>query len=259
MPESVNLIFGRNLRKLCEARGTFTEAATLIGVSRMQLTRFFRGESFPKPTQLARICSIFGVDARIYTQALEDIMVPPKPVVQDTENPCDLPGMRRYLEQPIALPSGIHVLYRPAFTLENTFIMSPLLVQRTKRFIRVKGIDAHPLSGHRPRSGARRRRYEGFALASPDGVVMLFHGTGDLPFLAAAHFLSNSYFAATGTYRGSYELFRPHAEGEKRRVPIVLDVLQQHRSKMMPLLRKSGFVDFEQIPAAFRPYLSRSI
>lgn len=266
MPENVNLIFGRNLRQLCEERGTFSEAARVLDVSRVQLSRYFKGESFPKPNQLDRICALFGVDARIYTQPLSELA----PLSADREpltgpdaafdSSSLVPGFERYMTGDIPVSNGLHLLYRPSFSLPGHFIVAPLLVRSTNRGTVVRTLDMAPIGLSRREAGPPGKRgIRGLALATPDGLVMHLYGTGEIAFLATAHFSSESYFTATGTFRGTYELYRsPHAR-EYRRVPILLQAIQQKPEFVLPAMRRTGIVQLSAIPERFHEYLTTSV
>lgn len=69
---SVLMVFGKNLRLLSKERGTQSTVADEIGVSKVQFQRYLRGESFPKPNLLQKICCYFGVDARILTSPIDE-------------------------------------------------------------------------------------------------------------------------------------------------------------------------------------------
>lgn len=66
-------VFGYNLRLLTARKGSIAHVARELQIGRVQFQRYLRGESFPKPHVLARICSYFAVDARILTEALEGV------------------------------------------------------------------------------------------------------------------------------------------------------------------------------------------
>ncbi len=259
MADSVNLVFGRNLRKLCEGRGTITDAAKALDIGRIQMTRMLKGESFPKPHQLQRICQYFAVDARILTEALH-VLRAPMPLVQGPAAPslADLSGLGLdpYLAAPNPLPDGVHMLYRPAFTLPGKFVAMPLLVQRKAGKVLVKSHDAPPEGTARVDADSLRdRSFRGIAMTTPDGVVVQIFGTGRYPFLATAHFVSHSYVTATGAFRGTYEIFRPSQPDEARRVPVVLSILRQRTAEVLRAARQSGICSVDAIPERFRPYL----
>lgn len=262
MTENLNLIFGRNLRKLCEEHGTFSEVSRRLGISRVQLSRFIKGESFPKPNQLAQMTTLFGVDARIFTSPLDQLRkgAGNAPVSPLTEGPSITPGIERYLGAQQPVPDGLHITYRPSFTLRGFYVAVPLLVRRTNRGTTLRAVDPVPYGTRRSDSGAiSRRSYRGLAMATPDGMVMHFYGTGDMPFLTTAHFASRSFFAATGTFRGTLELFRPPHPEEFRRVPILLHILQQKTAVLLPIFRRGGLVRLDDIPERFHDYLSPSL
>lgn len=261
VPQSVNEIFGRNLDTLCRESGTYSDVARALDISRVQLARYIRGESYPKPSMLAKICKHFKTDARIYLQPLDEIAVEQGQVEPPSFQPTsDLPEtLRGYTGRDIPIVDGIHMIYRPSFTLPNVFLSMPLLVRRRKGAIWLKGMDA-PVYGARRRDCGlfRDRSYAGFALSSSDGFVFSFHGTGTVSFLSLAYFFSTGYFASTGSYRGIYEIFRPAQPGEKRRVPMVLAPLRQVPGVILNAVRRSGFRPLDDLPQHVRPFLSEA-
>lgn len=68
-------IFGSNLRKMIERQhgGNVSAAARELPVNRTQLNRYLEHQSWPRPDVLERICTHFGVDARVLLQPLHDI------------------------------------------------------------------------------------------------------------------------------------------------------------------------------------------
>lgn len=257
--ESVNLIFGKNLRLLCKEAGTISDAARHLDLNRVQLARFMRGESFPKPNQLKRICDHFGVDARIFTRPLGELQVAPEPTPVRSSDPLVPETLRPYAEQGMILDDGIHLVYRESFTFPGLFIVAPLMVRRRNRVTWVKGLDLPTFGRTRRQSGPiRDRSYRGFALSIPDGFLMYFHGTGKVPFLSVAHFGSTGFYAATGYFRGTYDMHRPMLLDEKRRVPIVLEPLRQKASIVLPAMRRTGLFQNDQLPGQVRSSLKQS-
>lgn len=250
----MNSIFGKNLRTLCKRAGTFSDAARNLDVSRVQLARFMRGESFPKPNQLARMCAYFQVDARIFTQPLEELVETPAQQIKIAASPPLVPEtLRPYAEQSFPLNEGIHMVYRPSFTFPDLFVVAPLVVRRRNRVVWLKGLDLPAYGSRRRESGQiKDRAYAGFALSTPDGFVMYFHGTGTVPFLSVAHFGSTGFFSAAGFFRGTYDIHRPSQIGEKRRVPIILTPLRQKAGVVLNGLRASGLCRAEALPETIR-------
>lgn len=74
VPE-VNLIFGKNLRKLCATRPSISAVSQDLDIGRVQFGRLLTGHSFPKPFVLERICAYFGVDARILLEPMDDFLI----------------------------------------------------------------------------------------------------------------------------------------------------------------------------------------
>jgi transcriptional regulator with XRE-family HTH domain len=257
MPESVNIIFGRNLRILCEERGTFADAARVLDVTRVQLNRYFKGESFPKPNQLARICQLFEVDARILLEPVEILRSKIAPTASSqTFRSSVVPGIERYTQMPVPLPAGIHLMHRRSFTLPGRFLSNLIKVRPTALGVGVRGFDAPRLGQRRRDAGPfAGRSFRGLVLATPDGFVINFYGTGEVPFLTTASVLSNGYFASTGHFRGTYELYRPPLKGELRRVPLIIEVLRQTPGIVLDAARRAGIRDAAGIPHLMLDYL----
>lgn len=260
IPDSVNTIFGLNLRILCKEAGTFSDAARHLDISRIQLARFMRGESFPKPNQLDRICRYFNVDARIFTEPLARLREGAKPVVAPAARPLVPETLRPYAERDIPLVDGVHMVYRPSFTFPDLFIIAPLLVRRHERGVWLKGVDVPTFGARRRDSGPiRDRSYAGFSLSTPDGFVIYFHGTGRVPFLSVAQFGSTGYFSATGYFRGTYDIHRPAQPGERRRVPIILSPMRQKAGPILAAARSSGIRPAAALPETIRMTLQQAM
>jgi transcriptional regulator with XRE-family HTH domain len=257
--ENVNLLFGKNLRALCIESGTFSDAARHLDMNRVQLARYMRGESFPKPNQLERICQHFHVDARIFTRSLAELQGAPEQLASPSCDPLVPETLRRYAEQPMIFDDGIHLVYRKSFTFPDLFVVGPLLVRRHNRVTWLRGLEPPPLGRTRRQNGPfQDRSYGGFALSTPDGFLMYFHGTGKVPFLSVAHFGLSGFFSATGYFRGTHELHRPMLAGEERRVPIVMEPLRQKASVVLAALRRTGICRTDQLPEQIRSSLTQS-
>lgn len=68
----IRAIFGRNLRKLVEQKGTISSVSSELGINRTQLNRYLNSEAFPRPDTLTLICDFFNVDARILNEELPE-------------------------------------------------------------------------------------------------------------------------------------------------------------------------------------------
>src|SRR5699024_7323279 len=64
-PAQLRSVFGNNLRQLVRSRGSISELARELDLNRTQMNRFLNSASFPRPDVLQRICTVFGVDARV--------------------------------------------------------------------------------------------------------------------------------------------------------------------------------------------------
>ena len=66
-------MFGANLRQLARDSASISALCRDLQINRTQFNRYLAGESFPRPDVLHRICSFFGVDARILLEPVSDI------------------------------------------------------------------------------------------------------------------------------------------------------------------------------------------
>lgn len=255
MSSSVNAIFGQNLRQLCQARGTLANAARALDISRVQLSRYLNGESFPKPAQLEAICRHFGVDSRIYTQPIAALEAPrllpaarPDPVL-----PPD------YAEQAIGrLPEGLHISYRRSFTRPDWFVVSPVLLKRRGGMLIFRSADAVPSGLTRREYGPLRDRlYQGTVLCEGNMAVIPYGGLGAVPFLGNLQISLGSY-VVFGHYRGIATLHREPFTGEVRRVPYVLQTLPQRAASILPSMRTQGMITSNQLPARYREALTEA-
>lgn len=255
MPHSVNAIFGQNLRQLCQARGTLANAARALDISRVQLSRYLNGESFPKPAQLEAICRHFGVDGRIYTQPLAALGAPTPGLAANLSGQAILPT--DYAEQAIGrLPEGLHISYRRSFTRPDWFVVSPVLLKRQGNVLVFRSADSVPSGLTRREYGPLRDRlYQGAVLCEGNIAVITYGGLGAIPFLGTLQ-ISLASYVAFGHYRGVATLHREPFEGEVRRVPYVLQTLPQKAANILPAMRTQGMITSNQLPARYREALA---
>ncbi|WP_150522707.1 helix-turn-helix domain-containing protein [Roseibium sediminis] len=174
----IKSIFGKNLRKLVGEDTPITEVARHVGVNRTQLNRYLYGEAFPRPDVLHRICTYFGVDARILTQSLAEIDAD-----QQQAGPAHADVIPRMGFEPVdrsVFPDGFYVEWKPSWIYEGLYTQHLLLAStvdgRRLTRVRVPG-------GLRPDLKARRFQrplidYVGVAVSQTDGFVVFDQGQG---------------------------------------------------------------------------------
>lgn len=70
-PAQLRHIFGTNLRQLSTRAHSISQLCRDLGINRTQFNRYLKGEAFPRPDVLHKICQYFDVDARILLEPLD--------------------------------------------------------------------------------------------------------------------------------------------------------------------------------------------
>ena len=108
-PAELRAMFGANLRQLSARYPSISDLSRQLGINRTQYNRYLAGESFPRPDVLARICSFFGVDARVLLERVDQI--------GNKDDPIANPFLRDYIA-----PGARNVARR---TFQAGFTVSP--------------------------------------------------------------------------------------------------------------------------------------
>lgn len=254
-PADVRAIFGQNLRILCAGQPPVAELCRRIGINRTQFNRYLAGEAFPRPDVLQRICSHFGVDARILLEpiagirsdwrsrlaaGLRDVVVPPDP------RPFD-----HYL-----MPDGFYRYWRRSFTAPGSYVIGMWLAKTRGGVKTVRSYDIYP---HPVRRGhgrfARKIPYSGIVMQHFDGVSLLC-STGTDNVLSFT-FLEYGLNGATRYFNGITMLTRRRMPDMGRLSNIVLARLPPHRDEVLACARQCGIVDGDLIPPDIRRVLDR--
>ncbi|MFC3117489.1 helix-turn-helix domain-containing protein [Jhaorihella thermophila] len=119
-------MFGANLRELSRQYPSISELTRQLGINRTQFNRYLSGESFPRPDVLDRICTFFGVDARILLEPVGEIETPnaalSNPFLKDFLGE----GINTLTED--QFPSGFYRFFRQSFLNADRFITGLVFV-----------------------------------------------------------------------------------------------------------------------------------
>ncbi|SLN43890.1 hypothetical protein AQS8620_01742 [Aquimixticola soesokkakensis] len=177
-PSALRQVLGSNLRSLVALEKSVSQVCRDLMINRTQFNRYLSGEAFPRPDVLHRICTYFGVDARILLEPL-DVITPPEPV---REALTYEPALQRLMQSggltevgENALTSGFYLQYRQAFGDLRNVTVHLMRVRRNLQG-RTEVAALHP--GHiAARLGLsnslRERRIEGLALGHLGGVSLI--------------------------------------------------------------------------------------
>ncbi|SEF59995.1 helix-turn-helix domain-containing protein [Jhaorihella thermophila] len=207
-PAELRNMFGANLRELSRQYPSISELTRQLGINRTQFNRYLSGESFPRPDVLDRICTFFGVDARILLEPVGEIETPnaalSNPFLKDFLGE----GINTLTED--QFPSGFYRFFRQSFLNADRFITGLVFVFREGGATYVRGYE--PKSGMRLQglpTTPEAREFRGFVMRLEDGVaLMISHRkamTCSFNYLSRAASFDNNYWVGyvTRTVRES--------------------------------------------------------
>jgi len=259
---SVNLVFGRNLRSLAEERGYLSRAAEGLGISRVQFQRYLRGESFPKPNLLARICKQFGVDARVLTEPLTDTLRadmrraagPPQPPPAQSPLPSAFTEVfpaQRYIAGPHRLEDGLYSAWRRSFSQIDRYCRIPLQVQTEDGLKVVRGYDSASL--YPKGTDPALRMFRGVCLHLPDhAYVLLFLHAEPHVVVSMAYLASAVTMNRVGVWHGFATLGRAETQGTSRAARLVLCRESSSAANLTEIAHSPRFLSEADLPEHVR-------
>jgi transcriptional regulator with XRE-family HTH domain len=236
-------MFGANLRYLAARYPSVAALCRDLDINRTQFNRYLAGDSFPRPDVLHRICSFFGVDARIL---LEPVAILDAPTAALLAHPFIDPcfGAAATDVPDTTLPSGFYRFSRRSFTDDSRFIQGLVLVSRLAGSTFVRGYEARVAMAEQGMPlDATTREFRGFAMVQEDGVALLIArrgaNTGSFNFLARVPAFQNNFWEGyvTRTTRESLNSQRVTRMVYEHLGP----GLGQDRSRVMQAARAAGY------------------
>lgn len=273
---SPSMVFAHNLRKLCEQSTSIAQVARDLDISKVQMNRFLKGSSLPKPAVLQRVCDYFGLDARILLEPINDeelILLAPTTRAPDvgkrfanTLTIAQRSGFE-YILSPSAyqgdadyLPSGLYLWWRRSLSRKDTILQIPIRVSIHRGAHVVRGYDPrdYNLGGLRPSNAARDREFRGLVVRHVVGMSMLIHARDRNDSILF------SYYSRTGhlgpdLYSGYATLTRPYAPGLGRVAPSLIKRLTGAEANPVRLARLPSFVAPEALPDLVAAELSKTV
>ncbi|MAB07411.1 MAG: XRE family transcriptional regulator [Rhodobacteraceae bacterium] len=172
-PAELRGIFGANLREMSQSAASISALCRDLGINRTQFNRYLAGESFPRPDVLDRICSFFGVDARILLEPVAQLSKPKAgllnhPFITDFVGA----GMSDLSEE--TFPSGFYHFSRAAFTDSERFVVGLVHIRREDGFTFLRGFEPkEALALHNMPTDPQTREFRGMVLPQAEGIAML--------------------------------------------------------------------------------------
>ena len=262
---SIQRIFAKNLRILCEGKPSVSAIARDLDISHVQFHRFLRGEAVPKPAVLKRICDYFGVDSRILTATLDEIETSGLAVQAEGLRP-EMAQMFGFVlrGEDYSVPSGklADGLYR-LWTRDATD--TRLLVCFVLQVRTVAGVRQLRFYHGRwvfPKTGGpdirRQREVRGAVLDAPDGLVFLFFHPRPVHRISMVHFQQNPTIA-DGSMIGYVALGRGEIQGFGRLSRCYLEPVQPGFGNMLALARMKKRMTQEDVPPIIWEYVSQRL
>ncbi|MBP0482845.1 helix-turn-helix domain-containing protein [Sagittula salina] len=238
-------MFGANLRQLSQTAVSISALCRELGVNRTQYNRYLAGESFPRPDVLHRICSYFGVDARILLEPVDEITQKPAAAALNPAVADYFDGALRPVSEEI-LPSGFYRFSRRSFSDERRFVQGVTYTFRTDGGTVVRGFEAKAaMAAQGLPATATMREFRGAVLPQEDGLGILISRRGTV---------SNTftYLTRVPTFENNYwtgYVARSVREGiAGRRVErMVYEYLGRDLLRVLPVARASGLVSEEDL------------
>lgn len=253
-PPDIRAVFGRNLSLLVRGESSVAALCRTVGINRTQFNRYLHGEAFPRPDILQRLCTHFGVDARILLEPLESIRPDWRQraaqVMRDIAMPPEARPFDHYL-----MPDGIYRFWRRSFSHPGKYVLGLWRVYSRENVKLLKSFDLYPHPVRRgTRRFARKVPYSGVFMQHFDGVSLLC-STGSENVLSFT-FFEYGLSGATRLYSGVSLLTRRQMAGTERLSNIVLERFEGDCADLIRLGRQIGIGDAGLVPPVVRQALN---
>lgn len=244
-PAELRSMLGANLRQLSKKSASISALCRELGINRTQFNRYLAGESFPRPDVLHRICSYFGVDARILLEPVENI---------DSESPGLLgdPAVSDFVSNAARgvneteFPSGFYRFTRRSFLDEEMFLQGVIYVFRRGKNTFLKGFEAKDAMRQQGLpTDPMTREFRGAILQQEDGVAALVGRKGAITtsfnYLARIPSFENNFWVGYVT-----RTVRENVAG--RRVErLVYEHLGNDTHRVLKAAREAGFCSLDNL------------
>lgn len=260
---SVSTVFSENLKQLIDGRMSISKAAEAVDVSRIQFSRYLRGEAFPRPAELARICTFFDVDARILLEPLKAVAAHR---VEEGAMHLLAQALERASQnaetffQDDELPGGLYELWRRSMADETKFVRLPLQIQANGPSRKVRGYDPAKLySGSRTETLVQRR-FDGVVFRQAETgnyVVLFFHNAPSL--VISFGFFAPDVYSASGDRQGFVVLSRAASPRRRRMSNCLLRKVEVTPRKIIDFAHAPAWLDEDQVPEDVLGHINRDV
>ena len=243
-PAQLRSMFGANLRLLASKYPSISELSRQLGINRTQFNRYLGGESFPRPDVLDRICSFFGVDARILLEPVENLSMSQDSLVSDVLSDFVGAGVSTVSES--LYPSGFYRFTRQSFVSEDNYVVGLVYVFRKNGNAYVRGYEAKEAMKQQGLPiDAKSREFRGFVTQQEDGISMLISRrnaiTTSFNYLSKVASMNNNYWV------GYVTRTVPESLTGTRAVRMVYEYLSTDLTAALGAARTSGLCKVDDL------------
>lgn len=269
-PSSVLPVFGQNLRLLTSIRGTQAKVATDLDIGRIQFQRYLRGDSFPKPHILKKICDYFCVDARILieplTKELLDEMLLGRstvPALAHRSKWLSALGFavpdQDYFDNSGALEEGVYVAWHWCGARKNTILRRLFKISRQNGVLVMRGYS--PGSFFIPGTPLKQREYRGVCLNLKNrGYVLLtfFPKPSNMISMAFVTPMRLSEYSSD-VFVGFTAFSRDELPDMPRLSRVVIEKIDLSHDHLLKQAKIGAFFRLDEVPAAFADLLGSPV
>lgn len=253
---AVSKVFSQNLALLCQNAGTITKISNDIGVSRIQMSRYLKGESHPKPADLKLICDYFNVDARIYVEPLHEVsgqLRHTSPIFQNLDG-FSISNILNDPKSPVE--DGVYTIFRRSMAYPKKFLLNVFTVKTFGQWSFIRGSD--PADIQRSIVGTtsvRGREFRGLIVPQESKAVFVIGSRGMTSVEVLV--LQKETSGPLPYWVGS--CLNPEADGEKFWVttPVIVEPVAPDCRNLRHVMKLKGYYDEDQLSAHHKDILSR--
>lgn len=264
-------VFGQNLRQLTAQRGSISGVAAELDIARVQYQRFLKSEAFPKPQVLSRICTYFGVDARILIEPLATIQQSGSGTLAEKRQTsltavaamdpdlaqafalCMLGG--DYSVSQAELADGLYRYWAADGTHPDSYYCIPCQVTTRGGMRLFRAYHGRWLfTGPRSPEMRRRREFRGTLLKVPDGFIILFFHAAPFSRITMTH-LRGDAMLQEGGYIGFSAYARPEMAGFARAARCYLEKVPPRVSEILACARLKPHYTGAGLPSLIHDHL----
>jgi transcriptional regulator with XRE-family HTH domain len=243
-PAQLRNMFGSNLRILSAGYASISDLARQLGINRTQFNRYLSGESFPRPDVLSRMCTFFGVDARVLLQPVGEI--------GSTQDPISNPFLRDFVgvgarDVPNdVFPGGFYRFSRRSFIANDRCIVGLVHIRRDGSNTFLRGFESKKAmkSQYLPTEFALRE-FRGIVMQQEDGIAIIVTRKGSMT--CSFNYLSRVASFDNNFWLGYVTRTVPDSMGGLRATRLVYEYIGNKMVDVLPAARAAGFCKIEDL------------